>query len=327
MWHSSFPADQAQLVIRSGGYPTIVAITNKLKLFVTDFHYNTTKKQFGYTLGLDNGLSVLQLYLDKDGEWEAHSVDQPICSPEWVNMSKVATSSNPRYLVTTLASETRKAGHHLKNKMENLLTNNIGSACNNLVHEAKKHISDEQPLSMVNEHDLHSALSVLFGHKAKIDLSPNTLSALQSRYNTYIQRMEQREAHSKTLDSVFNGVKWLVAARRNLCGNGECSYYVCAFDASKVGPAVRRGHWNTTDIMEFVVPIQMYRSLRHVPDTIQSELLGSFTMFKQYRQRNFPNVPVIDKDGFIPVTKFIMDSDSGAVAWTHLNAAFVMVDR
>lgn len=326
MWHSRLTPDEISAICKSAAYPLLTNLHAKLKLVVIDALI-TKSQDPSYLMGTENGLSVLRITLNNEGVWYAHTVDSPLCPvAEWHNVTLVARSKNTRYLTNVVSTEARNAGRKVLNSIESVMRTNIGNALTALAGDIKRKTSNEASIGSLGETDIFHALSVLVGDKTLTELPVNTLTSLQDWHKAYIDRANNRIAHTKALDTVFKNEKWLLCARKNIDPRLH-SYFVCSLDTSKMTDAARKGFWSEGNVAEsMTTPIQLYRNLSFLPDAFKDNLLGSLTMFKQYRQRNFTSMVTMDDYGYFPFG-FLMDEDSGAVSWNYGGAHMLMLDK
>lgn len=330
MFHSRLDVADVTAIVRSVGYPVLMGLHNKLKLYVTDYSLTESDGNVArYVMGLGNGTSVLYLSYNKEGKIFAYSVDSPFSPPQdWAYRTASAQSKNPRYIINTLADESRRAGGNIKERIDKLvrscLTTSFGSLANAIKRDA---MSKDENMSALNTEELYDVISVAIGKRTKLDVAPTTWSVLESWYDAYHKRAKTREDHKSALSTVFNGEKWLVIAKRDLDSH-KLSYFVGAVDTLPMVNAAQQGHSGDKSL-SMTIPLQLYSGLDKVPDEYQSELMGSLTMFKLYRQRNFPTMSTVDYlgAGIIPYTPLLFDQSSGAVAWSLHGATMLMVDK
>jgi len=330
MFHSKLDVTDVTAIVRSVGYPVLMGIHNKLKLYVTD--YSLTEHDSGvarYVMGLSNGTSVLYLTYDKEGKIFTYSVDSPFSPPQdWAYRTASAQSKNPRYIINTLADESRRAGGNIKERIDRLVRSCLTSAFGSLANTIKRDaLSKDTNLAGLNTEELYDVVSVAIGKRSKLDVAPTTWSVLESWYDAYHKRIKNREDHKDALSTVFNGEKWLVIAKHGL-DSSKLSYFVGAVDTLPMVNAAQQGHSGDKSL-SMTIPLQLYSGLNKVPDEYQADLMGALTMFKLYRQRNFPTMTTVDYNGagIIPYTPLLLDKSSGAVAWSINGATLLMVDR
>ena len=329
MWHSSLEPADISAITRSVGYPMLTGIHQKLKLSVIDFSLTPTGENVvaQYTMGLENGAAVLYFTYDKEGLVKAFTCDNPFGAPqEWQGRTDSARSKNPRYIVNTLASDSRKSGLYVKAKINDLMNSTLAGSLSSLASNIKRDVGKESALPVLSEDEYFYTAAVAVGELGKLDVPPGAWSNIETFHKAYNDRIKRREEYAESLDSVFNGDKWVVAVRRNLAPRSY-SYYVGVINAALMSKHVRRGFVSTSELPPMTVPIQLYSHLTKVPSEYQSDLLGALTMFKLYRQRNYPTMTTLDPDRYVPSTSLLFDKNSGAVSWTYGSVTYLMLDR
>lgn len=325
MWHSRMTSDEIEAVSKSAAYPLLTSLHGKLKLVVIDYKMVKSEDPM-YLMGTENGLAVLRLLLNDEGEWFAHVADAPLGPVnDWHNVSQVAKSKNTRYLVKAITADNRMSGQKVLKSLERATNNNLYNALSLMCSEIKRKRTDISVAPLQEEH-MYSAISVLVGDTTMHEMPMASLSALQDWYKQYTARINHRAKLDDDLATIFSGEKWLLCAKRNLSGS-IYSYFVCALDTKTLGLAAKNGHISGVNISALMTtPIQLYRDLNSLPDSFKNAVLGSLTMWKQYRSRNFPDVGCINFEGYFPYTS-LMDEDSGTVAWGHGGSYYLMLDK
>lgn len=334
MYHSSLDSNDIYNITHSVGYPVLSSLTNKLKLCVSDYSIvQQNNKEAEYVLALENGVNVLNLSYMTDGKMVAALVDTPYgaANGAWQHSSTIVSTKSTSYLIRAATTDSRTAGVKLKARIDDLCRNGLSVILSNLLSNTRnKATNDLRTLRSISDQELHFALSVVFENAPVSSIPPNILANLQGRYEDFNTRVSQQDKYMEALESVFRNEKWIVMARPRLSaasGVNDYSCYIGALDAGALLIPAKRGYFTERDLPEMTVPIQLYRNLLHVPPIYCDQLIGTLSMFKQYRLRNHPQMKSIDSRGLIPQTSFLFDVDSGSVALLVGSTTVLMIDK
>ena len=322
MIHQSIAPASAYKVMNSPAYPVLASLHAKMGLVVTDYWAVSDKHSY-YVMGMDNGLSILHISYEPD-EIVASTIDSPFVQVNGYFLSRVVGSKNPRYVVTSLTKTQKTAGRRVQRSKQDVLEGAVGSLLSSLAYTIKNKSTPDPTLSSITDEDIHAALEVLIAGEPKINVPVAAINRLETRYNSYINRLSMKNGFSANVKSIFDCEKWFVCSRKSL--NGTDQYYVGALNTAPMVEGVRSGGVSKAFPME-TVKVQLYNNLTDLPEEFRDEVIGSLTMFKQYCKANHPGVPANDGQGYVPLTDYLFDPNSGAVAWRSGTTAFLMVDK
>jgi hypothetical protein len=322
MIHQSIAPAIAHKIVNSPAYPVLASFNAKMGLLVTDYWAVSDNRTY-YVMGMENGLSILHIeYYGED--ITASTIDSPFVQAAGYFLNNVVASKNPRYVVSSLTKTQKTAGRRVQRSKQDVLEGAVGSLLSSLAYTIKNKSTPDPALSPITEEDIHAALEVLIAGGPKIDVPLTAINRLETRYNSYLNRLSMKNGFSANVKSIFDCEKWFVCNRKSL--NNTDQYYVGALNTAPMVEGVRSGGVSKAFPME-TVKVQLYNSLTDLPVEFRDEVIGSLTMFKQYCKANHPGVPANDAQGYVPLTDYLFDPNSGAVAWRSGTTAFLMVDK
>ena len=328
MFNKSIPDIVRNQFNQSGAWPVVTGIRNisQGKLVVNDFWTDPNNNVY-VTLGLEDGMNAVYLKFLKDGTISSYAITTPSgCYRS--NLTELATTKNPRYLMSTLNNANKDGGSRLRNAI-NYASQAVDDGIKHMVNQFVRGNRPTQENLGMKLDAIDWLVQSYYDTVQKPSTPPDILSEIERAKTYHEVRTDLNSKYHGVCKDMFDREKWLVIYRRYKDDHRPAEVMVGAFDGHGLYMATKRAKtFETNFTLPYTREVQLYKGLDSIDDEIKSEVMGKLAMAKVLRSKLQPNYAHVDNDKLFDQSSYNALSAMNSITYSsEPRTSFMLLDR